>query len=106
MTVEISRLNIRALPAGTYRCSDDESRVVVTNIDQIEEWLEAWSDGWYSAVVRGLPREACFERTLHQILSTAQKMILQCAGAPPELADRLPVRAKLDEGATKKFIGG
>jgi hypothetical protein len=66
----------------------------------------SWSDGWYAAVVRGLPQEACFARSLHEVLRNARTMVIQCAGAPDELADELSVRAKLDEGATKKFIGG
>jgi hypothetical protein len=136
-----SRLNIRVLPAGTYRCFDDESRLAATMIiDQIEEWLQereeaarriapslrdliadsdwqrlrtytyevrvSWSDGWYCAVVRGLPQEACFERTLDEVLRGARTMLIDSAGAPHELADELSVRVKLDVAATKQFIDG
>jgi hypothetical protein len=64
----------------------------------------SWSDGWYCAVVRGLPQEACFGLTLDQVLHQARTMLVQCAGAPDDLAEELSVRVKLDVGATKQVI--
>ena len=66
----------------------------------------SWSDGWYCAVVRGLPQEACFGLTLHEVLRQARMMLVQCAGAPDDLAEELSVRVKLDVGATERFIDG
>jgi hypothetical protein len=64
----------------------------------------SWSDGWYSAVVRGLPEEACFERTLAGVLRCAREMLVRVSGALPELAGELHVRVKIDPGATSQFL--
>jgi hypothetical protein len=66
----------------------------------------SWSDGWYCAVVRGLPQEASFGLTLHQVLRQARTMLVQCAGAPDDLAEELSLRVRLDVGATQSLIAG
>ena len=62
-----------------------------------------WSDGWYLADVRGIPEEATFEKTLHDLIASTRAMITRYVDAPADLASDLRVRVELDDRSANKF---
>jgi hypothetical protein len=63
----------------------------------------SWSDGWYMAEVKGLPEEACFEKSLPDVVRSVREVIVRSAGGPAELAADLCVRVRLNQRATHEL---
>jgi hypothetical protein len=63
-----------------------------------------WSDGWFSATVRGLRIEPCLAATLAEVVRNAQQMIVRAADAPDDLAADIPVRLHVDPNSVRRFI--